>query len=799
MYAIVTDPAGGGESVSYVGRDEAGDPFMIAPLFPDTTDIAGGGAVEVELGGGVTSNTVDFTIEPLPAATRTVQDEVTNLQDLLTSWLALHGTSRSALRAMDPASVPIDKLFLWVAQEILDNPSNPNSLRAMVDGPVPVLDNETIDFDLANRLLSLVDGDGFFGEEIAGVDSLVSGNGPLPTSRAPGSSAAGLSAVQGCIDPGTYNISDAASLENAMMAGRFAVNRLDGASGQYLSDLGAFVGAMGMIPQLKGLATAVGGALYVYELINKAAGAVLPTSFNNSATDFDIKDKTSFYEDDAGGTWENFKVTAVSAGWQLDGEILSAIGQIAGFEDLGGLATLTEGMSQLADILTNYAVGQTVAAAINAATQGQSFVRTCPGVWPDIKLDETYVEASIPVGNSIEFTSTTFFETRRPGRSEIRVITKSGRFGGAPPALKQKPVEVLTIDVSVDPAAVQAELQETLVFIATVTNANNDKVKWTVPAGLEEISTSGDTKTITVKTPNAPWSPPFALLARSLAATGSREGKVDSDPREGGAVISIKGRGINVTPRSECVGNSETQVFTAEVVGVENPVINWSLQGWGRIEKTGEYTALYTAPSIGSTDDIVIASVEGDTLEGYAYVRVGACVCSFDISAGGWSAGGPDVAHQIFAPTPEVGIITWFFMIPDGPGGVPDNNIFSASVASVEGKPIPGPGSVGQWKMNVAYSDGNQTWAVGQEDSMASVILNVREMTSTFMEGTMIGIAVQRNDPKDPERITSRVSIHVTFRSGLWDGGRWPCTEEPAELPQIPPALLEVQVRHVNQ
>jgi hypothetical protein len=72
-------------------------------------------------------------------------------------------------------------------------------------------------------------------------------------------------------------------------------------------------------------------------------------------------------------------------------------------------------------------------------------------------------------------------------------------------------------------------------------------------------------------------------------------------------------------------------------------------------------------------------------------------------------------------------------------------------------------------------------------------------MTSTFMEGTMIGTAVQRNDPKDPDRITSRVSVHVTFRSGLWAGGRWPCSEEPAELPQIPPALLKTQVRGANE
>ncbi len=218
--------------------------------------------------------------------------------------------------------MPIRLFPLWVAQELLDDPSNPSSLRAMVDGPVPVLGNATLDFDLANRLLSLAGGASFFSEEIASVDSFVAANGPLSfltTRTSPGKASVSVVAG-GCIEGGDYGIDDAGSLDKAMWAARFAINRLDGASGEYVDDLGNFVAIMGVIPELKPLATAVGGALFVYKAMNQAAGAVLPSSFDNTATDFEIQDKTEFFEDDEGGNWAKFKVTAVSRGLE-DGPI----------------------------------------------------------------------------------------------------------------------------------------------------------------------------------------------------------------------------------------------------------------------------------------------------------------------------------------------------------------------------------------------------------------------------------------------------------------------------------------------
>lgn len=230
---------------------------------------------------------------------------------------------------------------------------------------------------------------------------------------------------------------------------------------------------------------------------------------------------------------------------------------------------------------------------------------------------------------------------------------------------------------------------------------------------------------------------------------------------------------------------------------MENPTIKWWRDGYGSID---ENTGLYTAPSIGTTDDVAIAEVVGQDppLIGYAYVQVGACVCYFDIAVGGaraWSGGGGDVAYLVSEFSQEDGIIQWFFVIPDDPGGGSTAG-FSASVASALGVLIPHPGDVGSWRMNLGYtSPQGETWAVSQIDSLASATLQVDEMTGTFMRGSMTGTAVQRTDPENPERITSSVFITVNFRAGLWDGGAWPCTADQAKAPAMLPKLELVRGR----
>jgi len=295
---------------AFVFRRPNGTPVVIAPLKP--AEFINGGDVDIKLAGGnVTSNTVSLEVSSLPAAKMTVQDFVDQLQELTTNWLDAHGTSRQELRSMDPSTMPTAFIPLFVAQDILDSPDNPNSLRASVDGPVPHFNNELLDFDVTNRLLSMTDISSFLDEEIDSVDSLNTASSARVerTAHRPSGSGGVSTSPVACLPPGDYGINDAASLDAAMWKARFALNRLDGASGEVVSDVSMLVTALGVVPLLKPGAKIVSAGLFVYKSLNDAAGGVLPSSFDNSKTDFSFNgDKTVYNEDDTGGCrrWVHF-------------------------------------------------------------------------------------------------------------------------------------------------------------------------------------------------------------------------------------------------------------------------------------------------------------------------------------------------------------------------------------------------------------------------------------------------------------------------------------------------------------
>ena len=225
----------------------------------------------------------------------------------------------------------------------------------------------------------------------------------------------------------------------------------------------------------------------------------------------------------------------------MDTFLLKAILKMAKFKDLGGL-TLPESLTEFESNLAKYAISEGTKTVINEATGGSSIIEVCSGRWPDIDVSNfLYSEAEIPLGTSFELVDHSFFETREIGKSEIRVGTKSGQnvFGGAPPALKQKQIEVIGIEVQVTPSDVVMEPSEIQTFDAAVLHASDDRVEWTLPAGFSEIGQENFGKTIIIQAPpaEANWNTPVSLRARSQANTGSRNGEVDSDPRDGFALI----------------------------------------------------------------------------------------------------------------------------------------------------------------------------------------------------------------------------------------------------------------------
>lgn len=747
---------GSGESVAVstttiVYRDATGAAMLLVPL--DPSDMIGGGDVSIALAGpNVTSNTVALTIEPLPAATFAMSDVVDDLQAVLTTWLDAQGTTREALRAMDPASMPTRLYPLFVAQHVLDSPDNPNSLRATVDGAVPYFNNETIDFDVADRLLSTTGITSFLSEES---DSLTSAAPFYAFDAAVGPQRAPRRAPSSCILPGDYGIDDAPSLDRAMWLARFAIKRLSGASGKVVGDTGKVVGVLGLFPQLKAQATVVGGALFVYQAINQAAGNLLPSEFVNSASRITFADDQTVYnEDDLGGYWTKFSVTAKSRGWKLDKFILDSIMELAKLEGAGGLTTVFPSLGEFGEELTGYIVSEGVALLIDqTAGQGSDALEVCPNAWENIDVsDPAYCQAEIVLGTSFEMESHTFFGTRGIGVSEIRLSTISSQdnFGGAPPALKQEQLEVLGIEVDVDPPEVTMGAGATQSFSATVHNASDDQVAWTLPAGFQQVDLQNFGKTIVVKAPASGFDGPVTLQARSQANTGAREGRVDSDPRDGFALIlSEKDAKIVVSPNGICIHPGEQTEFFADVTGPMDSTVTWSASA-------GSFSGnIYTAPGSNVPEVTITAtSVAIDTLKGTATIEVGDCSCSWDADVSGAVSGSYHGTQALWASSALSDIALHPSATDDYPsihigfyGEITGEGVYEANISSI------------------IFSNGDEAYIATDlpDEGIAPPTLTISSIDGTQMQGTVVG-QLARPEGTDPV-VWSVINVNVTFRA----------------------------------
>jgi hypothetical protein len=499
----------------------------------------------------------------------------------------------------------------------------------------------------------------------------------------------------------------------------------------------------------------------VYTLLNTASMNLLPSDFDNSATDY-VPHPDSFNEDGDPGHWDQFKVTAVSAGWQMDKDILDAIFQLAGFQDMGGIQWFNDLIeSDLGREVNSYVISQAINALIGGVTGGESIIEVCPGTWPGIDCTEQpYSKATIPSGTSIvpgdEYNA---YKPNEVGVSQLKVETDPGHFGGRL-AFEIKPIDVKGIQVVVSPNQVQAETSEIMTFDAEVLNADDTDVRWIVPDGftkIEEVGTS-----VVVQAPTDPWNPSVILKARSLANTGLREGKVDSDPREGLATISHSDSvQIQISPGYKCVPNGTKFTFEPIVAGTDDYTVKWKMvSGWGSInENTGEYTA----PPSGTTDDVISAEVVGypDAID-YANIRVGACTCNYSIDivgAGSLDVEGGDIAYQYSDFGEGFRVYTFFIMIDDP--SIPENVGVGMSLSPTEdGELPPAPGETGTYELQMSFiNEFNQSWTT--LDSMSVVTINILEHTDTYMVANFSGTIAQG---EDASRTTCLVN--GSFRAG---------------------------------
>jgi len=406
-------------------------------------------------------------------------------------------------------------------------------------------------------------------------------------------------------------------------------------------------------------------------------------------------------------------------------------------------------LTEFGEGLASYAITQGTKFVISDVTDGGEFLEICPGVWPDIDVSNfLYSQSEIALGTSFKMNGHTFFETREVGVSELRVGTQSGQhmFGGAPPAIKQKQIEVIAIQVVVTPSSVAMPADDKQIFDAVVHNASSDTVRWILPTGFTEVALENFGKKITVKSPVSGWDQPVSLCARSLASTGSREGKVETDPRDGCALITPIGDGtITVMPNNICVRIGKTQPFMAIVTGLSDSSVTWTAT-------TGFFTEnVYNAPgSPVSEVTITATSVENPQVKGIAIIEVADCVCWWSALVSGESPGAWEGIKAIW----QTGLYTAINMAPDDDNSDP-------AISIILDEPFNGPG---EYATVTTMGIGGLIY-VGVDDSEAGLIpptLRIWAGEGTEMVGSMTG-QLARAITEEPYYVT--IDVNINFRA----------------------------------
>ncbi|MEZ5065414.1 MAG: hypothetical protein R3B81_11825 [bacterium] len=771
---------GDGHVVAFLERAGAGrgGDQLIVPFFPDDPGTGGGVQVRITNGSNITSNLVNLQIDALPPAPGAFAAVVADLQMLLDSWLLSAATTRAELTSTPPADLPITDLNLLFLHNLIDNPVNPNSLAAFAAGEIPMFAGESIDRDLLDAMIGASGLAGLVAEKTALADTL---GGPPDSLRA--ESVRALRPLprldRGCFEGPTFGagpddcdwLSEAMQYQSELAtAAAAAATRVE----QLVQ--GVVLAGLSLTPAAP-YATAAGAILWAAATIEDASIGIYPSHLLSGETDF-VADPEAFAEDfTADGAWSEFRITAMSDGWNADRAVLEGLLQILGAVGSGpgdiadALGDQVDGaaLEAFEGAITGYVKNQATTAALQEIVgSDQVDLQFCPQTWSG--FDCTGAPYSVGTSsNESVLQVNDAAQSYRPvdvGSAQLRVETITGAFGNAHTA-EDKVITTNPIEVHIDPFQARVGTDELVNFTVRVENAENTDVEWS-STGADFV---WNAKGASLTTPSSPWTTPIEVRARSVANTGLRE---DGLPiREGLALVEYQDSlvVVNVTPRYDCISNDSTLVLTAEVIGVDDASVTWSIaEGWGTVQSTGPLTARYTPPSSGTTDDIVRATVvDHEEAIGDAHVRVSACTCFFDIMITGginWLESGGDIAYVAAWGDGSVYAIQFFVMVDN-----PDGTVLGASVGTSDDQTAPQPGETGDWRMNLAVSRGGSLFLTDQSDDETAVFLTIDHATQTTMEGRMHGTIASRDQQGN---IVSTALVDIPFRAGLFEGG-WPC------------------------
>ena len=172
-----------------------------------------------------------------------------------------------------------------------------------------------------------------------------------------------------------------------------------------------------------------------------------------------------------------------------------------------------------------------------------------------------------------------------------------------------------SVSVTVNPPSASVMTGQKQQFTATVQNATDQSVTWSVNGASGGNATVGFVDTLGLYT--APASVPSPATVSVTATT------VAAPTVSGSASVTITGPvviSVTVNPSSSSVRVNRTRQFTATVNGSSNQSVTWKATA-GKISSTGLYTAPATVPSP-STVTVSATSVAAPSAVGNATVTI---------------------------------------------------------------------------------------------------------------------------------------------------------------------------------
>ncbi len=173
-------------------------------------------------------------------------------------------------------------------------------------------------------------------------------------------------------------------------------------------------------------------------------------------------------------------------------------------------------------------------------------------------------------------------------------------------------ITIPAVSVAISPHPSTVILGATQQFTATVTNATNQAVTWSL-SGPGSINSSGL------------YSTPATL---TTPATVNIQATSQADPtHSAGITFTIPAVGVTLSPSAPTVILGATQQFTATVANAVNTAVTWSLSGPGSVSNVGLYTApaSLTTPA---TATITATSVADPSKSASATVNIPAVTVS---------------------------------------------------------------------------------------------------------------------------------------------------------------------------